>query len=122
MNWIDSSGLIKVKPGANTSGLGSEITSTYPIVDEAIRNNSSYSEGVITSGNDSKHKRNSKHYSDEAIDIRGKIFPDKTMKDIADEIQRKLGPDYDVIPEFFPKNPANDHIHIEYDPKSSPCN
>ncbi|WP_081881022.1 RHS repeat-associated core domain-containing protein [Ghiorsea bivora] len=122
VNWIDSAGLIKVKPGANVSGLVPEIINTYPVIDGAVRNYSSYDEGVITSGNDSKHKRNSKHYSNEAVDIRGKIFSDQTMRDIADEIRRKLGPDYDVIPEFFPNNPVNDHIHIEYDPKGSTCN
>lgn len=37
------------------------------------------------------------------------------------KVQRLLGPDYDVIPEFFPNDPANDHIHIEYDPKPQAC-
>lgn len=28
----------------------------------------------------------------------------------------RLGADFDVIFERFPSNPANDHIHLEYDP------
>jgi hypothetical protein len=39
------------------------------------------------------------------------------MKKLADDLKKQFGDDYDVIPEFFPKDPASDHIHIEYDPK-----
>ena len=119
--YIDPWGLIQVKPGANTSNISPNISKHYPAIDSAVSNNSSHNEAVITSGNDSRHKQNSKHYSDEAIDVRGNNVTDQQMKDIADEIQKNLGPDYDVIPEYFPENPLNDHIHIEYDPKPKIC-
>lgn len=63
---------------------------------------------TITSGNDGIHKKDSKHYENNAIDIRTRDMGNryKTFK----EIQRDLGKNYDVILE-------NDHIHIEYDPK-----
>jgi len=38
------------------------------------------------------------------------------MKKLADDLAKQLGKDYDVVPEFFPKKPVKDHIHIEYDP------
>ena len=63
---------------------------------------------VITSGNDGKHMKNSKHYSNEAIDIRtnNMIDPDT----VALRIKGLLGKDFDVVLE-------QTHIHIEYDPK-----
>lgn len=69
---------------------------------------------VITSGNDSKHTKNSKHYSNRAIDIRGNNVSDEKLKEMAAELQRVLGPDYYVQAEFFPNDPANDHIHVQY--------
>lgn len=63
---------------------------------------------TITSGNDGIHMRKSKHYSNEAIDIRIRdmVNRERTFK----EIKKDLGKDYDVLLE-------SDHIHIEYDPK-----
>lgn len=63
---------------------------------------------TITSGNDGVHMENSKHYRNEAIDIRRRdmINAMKTAK----IIKYVLGNNYDVILE-------SDHIHIEYDPK-----
>ena len=63
---------------------------------------------TITSGNDGLHMKGSKHYTNEAIDIRIRdmVNRHRTFRDI----QRDLGKDYDVVLE-------SDHIHIEYDPK-----
>lgn len=63
---------------------------------------------TITSGNDGKHMRGSKHYTNEAIDIR--INDMQNPKRVSDEIAFYLGKNYDVVLE-----PT--HIHIEYDPK-----
>jgi hypothetical protein len=64
---------------------------------------------TITSGNDGKHMKGSKHYTNEAIDIRSKdmFYPVGTTL----RIRKKLGRHYDVILE-------RDHIHIEYDKKA----
>jgi len=67
----------------------------------------------VTSANDSKHKRGSKHYTDEAFDIRTrniKGFTNYLAQAWADRIKVRLGKNYDVIFE-------GDHIHVEYDPK-----
>ena len=67
-------------------------------------------EMTITSGNDGVHMKNSKHYTNEAIDIRTRDMEES--KKILTQLWLKkwLGLNYDVILE-------NDHIHIEYDTK-----
>jgi len=66
---------------------------------------------VITSANDSKHKENSLHYKDLAIDIRIRHLEQDEIQLVLNYLRKKLGEDYDVILE-------SDHIHIEYDPKT----
>lgn len=61
-------------------------------------------EPVCTSGNDGKHKPNSEHYKDRALDIR---FWD-VLQFVADRIKAHLPPYYDVVVE-------KDHFHIEAD-------
>lgn len=65
---------------------------------------------TITSGNDGVHKKYSKHYVNEAIDIRTRDMSehDKILTKIW--IKKWLGVNYNVILE-------SDHIHIEYDPE-----
>ena len=65
---------------------------------------------TITSGNDSNHKNGSKHYSNEAIDIRSRDMVNPI--DVKNEIKKTLGADFDVIYE-------GNHIHIEYDRKGT---
>ena len=103
----------------------------FPNIDRAVRNNSKYKEAVITSGNDSKHRgsnnpdtdcstvakcratSDSRHYVDDAFDMRGNVFPDNTMRKIAEEINKSLPKGCTAIPEFFSKNPSMDHIHVQ---------
>lgn len=67
----------------------------------------------ITSGNDSKHMVRSKHYSDEALDIRSKNLDDIDCALFMKIIRRRLGKNYQVILED--NNKPNEHIHIEYE-------
>ncbi|MEN3039762.1 MAG: hypothetical protein ABDI07_11565, partial [Candidatus Kryptonium sp.] len=69
-------------------------------------------EMVITSANDSKHRQDSLHYKDLAIDIRTRHLEKYEKELVLSYLRAKLGEDYDVI---FEENP--EHIHIEYDPK-----
>ena len=67
---------------------------------------------VITSANDSKHKPDSKHYKNQAIDLRSKSF--KTEADKADfmaALAKALGPRYTVIYEY--PGQVNEHFHIQ---------
>ena len=65
---------------------------------------------VITSGNDSKHMKGSKHYDDAALDIRRFNIPAKWLDRFLTKLRGRLGGDYQVILE-------KDHIHVEYDPE-----
>lgn len=70
---------------------------------------------VVTSGNDRTHSRGSKHYTDEALDFRTKNML-KTEKHLfVATLKKRLGRDYDVILES--EGGANEHLHVEYDPK-----
>lgn len=70
---------------------------------------------LITSGNDSKHMAGSKHYTNEALDIRTKhlTFADRTL--LIRTVQRRLGRDYQLKLESLGQ--PNEHLHIEFDPK-----
>lgn len=67
-------------------------------------------ETYVTSMNDSTHMPGSKHYTDEAADVRTHDLLPADIAYWASMIQRRLGSDYQVITE-------TDHIHIEYDPR-----
>jgi RHS repeat-associated protein len=117
IRYFDPWGLIYVKDGVDTGRLNSEIRGTFPIIDEVSRQHRG-DDATITSTYDSNtHRPDSKHYTNDAIDIRGRDVSDDVLRRMAEDIDKKLGDDYDVIPEFF-KDPNRDHIHIEYDPKN----
>ena len=64
---------------------------------------------VITSGNDSKHMPNSRHYTDEGWDFRTNNLPTSTLDLIVKDLRNLLGIAFDVVRE-------KDHLHIEFDP------
>lgn len=72
---------------------------------------------TVTSMNDSRHMRGSKHYAGDAWDARSRDegpayqqWPDELKLHIANACRNRLGGDYDVVVE-------GDHFHFEYDPK-----
>ena len=69
---------------------------------------------VITSGNDGKHMDESKHYSNQALDIRSKTLDDIETPLFMRVIRRRLGKGYQVMLENNGR--PNEHIHVEYDP------
>lgn len=71
---------------------------------------------VITSGNDGRHMPGSMHGRGRALDFRGNNISDAAGAKFRDSVAAILGKDYDVLFEIFPKSPANDHLHVEYDP------
>jgi LysM repeat protein len=70
---------------------------------------------VITSGNDSGHRRGSLHYSNQALDFRGNNISIADGQRLQAEVRRILGNNYDVIFETFPDR-SNNHLHVEFDP------
>jgi hypothetical protein len=107
---------IGFKPSARVKNLSPQITQIYPHIESSWREHNGPTP-VVTSGNDRKHKAGSKHYSNEAIDLRCNNLSDAQCEAIAQSLQSRIGPDYYVDFEKFPKNPSNDHIHVEHDPK-----
>ena len=71
---------------------------------------------VVTSVNDGRHMKGSRHYSGNAFDLRTWTTNTSGIQMDVDEkhtlavaIINKIGIDYDVVVE-------KDHLHIEYDP------
>jgi hypothetical protein len=101
------------KDGVDLSHLSVPMKQALTVVKEVFAKNKEIL--VVTSANDGQHMDNSKHYTDNAVDVRANTMTDAKQKQIASELQSKLGSNYYVGAEFF-ANPANDHIHVEYDP------
>lgn len=71
---------------------------------------------TITAGTDGRHRAGSKHYSSEALDVRSRNFPSKRAKqDFVAAVLLRLGPGYEMFLESEGK--ANEHFHLEYDPR-----
>jgi len=67
-------------------------------------------EAAFTSVVDGKHSLKSLHYAGLACDVRLWYLPTGTANGFAEEIQHRIGEDYDVILK-------RDHIHVEFQPK-----
>jgi hypothetical protein len=66
---------------------------------------------VITSANDSTHKANSKHYSNEALDVRSKTMSADTRSLFIDALRKELGAAFTVLYEY--DGTPNAHLHIQ---------
>ena len=67
---------------------------------------------VITSANDSTHGPKSRHYTDEAVDLRSKSFPDVVAKQaFAAKLRAELGPQFTVL--FENGGTQNEHWHCQ---------
>ena len=67
---------------------------------------------IVTSAADGNHMRDSKHYSGEALDIRGSKawgYSGRILRQIVTHLREQLGDDFDVVRE-------STHLHIERDP------
>ena len=68
----------------------------------------------VTSGNDSRHMKGSRHYTNEAIDFRSKTMTKAQKGEFIALMQKRLGKSYQVFLES--EGAGNEHIHAEYDP------
>lgn len=67
---------------------------------------------VITSANDSTHGPHSRHYTDEAIDLRTKDLPTlQAKKDLAAALRAELGPAFTVL--FESPGGEQEHLHLQ---------
>lgn len=108
---------LEFKGGALVDQLDARITDIYPDLVQGWRDAGAPTP-VITSGRDGRHRRGSLHYQNQAIDIRGNNLTPDQRSTLTDGLRQTLGDDYDVIFETFPDAPRNDHMHIEYQPKT----
>lgn len=70
---------------------------------------------TITSSMDGQHMVNSLHGVGLAEDYRTKDLPDHLKYGIFEEVRNILGIDFQVLFEY--EGLANEHLHIEYDPR-----
>ena len=105
---------MKFKTGVNPHGATNELMFGLIIANDVYA-----AHGVnmtITSLNDGRHSRKSKHGRGDAGDLRTHDLPENiSPRDVAGEIAENVGPQYDVILEG--EGTSNEHIHLEYDPR-----
>ncbi len=67
---------------------------------------------VITSAHDSQHDPHSRHYTDEALDLRVHDFPDATaVTTFRMQLESRLGPQFTVL--FEDEGGPNAHLHVQ---------
>lgn len=81
------------------------------VVDEAVP----YSEITVTSLVDGIHMKGSLHYEGKAADIRSHTYSKTLILQIIDRFKEMYDAEYDLIWEY--PGTANEHFHLEYDPK-----
>lgn len=94
-----------LKLGVSIERLNREIRRALNPIEEIYAMNGE--EAVITSTGGGIHSVGSLHYANDAVDVR---LLKRNSAEIAQELRRKLGKDFDVVLE-------SDHIHVEHDPK-----
>ena len=110
---------IEIKNNDNTiaTKANADIKNLHPsmniVINEVIKAYNEYNvDPVITSGNDSRHSFNSKHYKNKALDFRTKDLPYYAKNRIARTVAYNLGRDYYVQLESLGSN--NEHLHVQY--------
>ena len=68
---------------------------------------------VITAGSDGKHKKGSRHYTFQAIDVRSKTLTGEQRTAVGASLRTTLGPKFLVLLEN--SGTENEHFHIELD-------
>ena len=67
---------------------------------------------VITSANDSTHGEFSRHYRDEALDVRSKSFASEQAKKVfRDSLVSQLGQKFTVL--YESRGTPNEHLHLQ---------
>lgn len=107
--------MLKVKQTAKLKGLKAEM---IPALIVAIDSYAIYGyDCVVTDGTGPSHSEGSLHFVGLALDFRMNDVHEIDRGKIVYRIKKYLSNEYDVVLEQFASNPANDHLHIEFDPK-----
>lgn len=113
---------MKLKPGVRLRGIRPELVAALVVVEDVYLRvciHTGYiSEFVVTSIADSVHaEKASLHYAGAAFDFRIHDITDNLTKaSLRAEVEAALGQDFDVVLEE--PGTDNEHIHVEYQPKS----
>lgn len=102
-----------LKLGVDLRGIHPVWGIAYPIINRVFEQ-CGY-ECIITSANDSKHGPNSLHYKGKALDLRTKHIQMMDKTKLIQGLKASLGPQFDVV--FEAEGSANEHCHVEFDPK-----
>jgi len=110
---------ITLKPGVRLSNLQPQIVLALQVA-AGCYGIEALDEMVVTSCNDSTHRRGSLHYAGAAVDLRSKSIPADAVERVVERMKVALGVDFDVVLEAWnaTAREANEHIHLEYQPKS----
>ncbi len=106
--------MLKLKTGVKLDALCSQMVLAAVGVIEPVYKKYGY-DAVITSANDAVHKSGSLHYRGKALDFRLNSLKQEDRIRVVGEIAVALGDDFDVLHES--EGTANEHMHVEYDPK-----
>lgn len=116
LGGVASAAGLGVKGGANLSSMDSSMAPALTAA-AASAHALGLSQRVVTSARDSQHTPGSLHPEGKGLDLRGNDISVSQGRQWARDVRERLGPDYDVKFETFRDNPANNHLHMEYDPK-----
>ena len=109
--------MIALKAGVKLADLTSQMVLAVVVVSSVYT--ALNEECVITSCNDGKHMKGSRHYTGEACDFRLRHISAQVLRDKAASWVRSalgtLGGNYTVLHEY--PGTEREHIHVEYAPK-----
>lgn len=104
---------LQVKHGVRITGLQREALAALDICLDAYAEMGHTMR--LTSARGDMHGAYSHHYKGLAFDLGIKEIPAAAKQAIIDQLRPHLGPHYQVILEA--EGTANEHLHIEYDPR-----
>jgi len=113
--YIRENGM-SIKSGTNVTTLDSRMAPAISAVAQESQR-LGLSPRTVTSAQDRTHTPGSLHPDGKALDFRGNNITITQGRALARGVSARLGPDYDVAYETFPRDPDNNHLHAEYDPK-----
>ncbi len=108
--------LLKFKPGVEVKLLDTLLLRGLVALAEMFER-AGVPELTITSVNDGTHKVGSFHYTGLAVDIRSKVIDPAVVERVRKHFLDLYDFDFDLIWES--RGLVNEHLHLEYDPRSS---
>lgn len=101
--------MLRLKEGVSLRKLSPQATLLAVVMDQIYQANG-IRDCVITSGDDGKHRPDSKHYKGDALDFRTRDLTSAKQVKVVAEARAALGRHFDIVLE-------SDHVHAEFDVK-----